>query len=65
MKPIFLSVLLASLIIAGCEADKTQQPENTGTGNEYGSFLVKRGTNIAHWLSQSESRGNERGLIFY
>ncbi|TDI69046.1 MAG: hypothetical protein E2O88_05700 [Bacteroidetes bacterium] len=27
-------------------------------------FEVKRGTNIAHWLSQSERRGIEREMFF-
>jgi len=27
-------------------------------------FTVKRGTNIAHWLSQSERRGDERAAFF-
>ncbi|HBC85728.1 MAG TPA: glycosyl hydrolase family 5 [Lentisphaeria bacterium] len=28
------------------------------------SFKIKRGTNISHWLSQSNRRGNERGKFF-
>ncbi len=27
-------------------------------------FEVKRGTNIAHWLSQSQRRGTDRELFF-
>ena len=27
-------------------------------------FTIKRGTNIAHWLSQSDRRGNERAAFF-
>ena len=30
----------------------------------YDLFEIKRGTNIAHWLSQSERRGNERERFF-
>lgn len=29
-----------------------------------GPFKIKRGTNIAHWLSQSEKRGSERASFF-
>lgn len=32
-------------------------------GNK-GAFQIKRGTNIAHWLSQSKTRGKERAAFF-
>ena len=64
MKYIFLPIVILSLLITGCASDKAKQPEDTGTNNNYGSFSVKRGTNIAHWLSQSNRRGNERASFF-
>jgi endoglucanase len=55
---IYLSFILvsASLFVA-CQNGKTK--EKTGTF-PYDSFEISRGTNIAHWLSQSERRGEER-----
>ena len=32
--------------------------------NNRSAFLIKRGTNIAHWLSQSDKRGQERADFF-
>ena len=39
----------------------------SGTGNAQsnkGAYAIKRGTNIAHWLSQSAKRGTERATFF-
>ncbi|HTO17515.1 MAG TPA: hypothetical protein VLZ83_17245, partial [Edaphocola sp.] len=33
-------------------------PKNSISASD--KFTVKRGTNLAHWLSQSEARGEER-----
>lgn len=35
-----------------------------GPGKDFGPFEIKRGTNIAHWLSQSNRRGEERATFF-
>ena len=32
--------------------------------NNSGDFVIKRGTNISHWLSQSDARGEERKNYF-
>jgi endoglucanase len=49
MKNLFL--FLIALFIFGC------QPKSSETADK---FKVFRGTNVAHWLSQSEKRGTER-----
>lgn len=53
MKTVFLFTLIMLLIAC--------QPQNA---SETEKFTVKKGTNIAHWLSQSNSRGTERTLFF-
>ena len=62
MKLIFLSALV--LVLFGCSTDKANKPEDAGTTKDYGPFKIKRGTNIAHWLSQSDRRGSERASFF-
>jgi endoglucanase len=63
MKNIFFPIAIAFLII-GCDTQKKSQPGDETTPTEYSAFKIKRGTNIAHWLSQSERRGNERSSFF-
>lgn len=41
-----------------------EQAENNSQGADYPSFTIKRGSNIAHWLSQSTRRGDERAAFF-
>lgn len=63
----FFSLLLLSLIIIACNESKhiNESPRVTdSTDINYSPFSIKRGTNIAHWLSQSERRGNERATFF-
>jgi endoglucanase len=52
MRYTFLSVFVAFLVL-------TSQAQNNS-----GPFRIKRGTNIAHWLSQSGKRGSERAAFF-
>jgi endoglucanase len=55
-------ILLLSLII-GCASNKNNS-DSSSMNDEYGAFSVKRGTNIAHWLSQSNRVGAERAAFF-
>jgi len=48
--------------VGACKSDQQQTPEQMDT--EYSSFTIKKGTNIAHWLSQSDRRSNERATFF-
>lgn len=51
MKHIILAVVVLLQLTAQAQENK-------------GPFKIKRGTNIAHWLSQSEKRGSERASFF-
>jgi endoglucanase len=51
---------LGIVLFISCAGDKATKPQETTAGNDYGSYKIKRGTNIAHWLSQSDKRGAER-----
>ncbi len=62
MKYIFLHSALILVLITSCRTSR--QPQSSSSNNKYGSFTIKRGTNIAHWLSQSNRRGNERSSFF-
>lgn len=52
-----------SAIFCSCADKKEISNRNTGR-NSYESFTIRRGTNIAHWLSQSNRRGYERSTFF-
>jgi endoglucanase len=55
------SLFFILVALAGCTSpEKTATPV---TDNASG-FAIRRGTNIAHWLSQSERRGAERANFF-
>ncbi len=56
MKPILFTLSLLILHLSSCSADPTPAADTT--------FTVQRGTNISHWLSQSERRGEERRAFF-
>ncbi len=61
-KSIYYSILFfASVGIAACTQ---QSKETTSEPAQFTSFTIKRGTNIAHWLSQSKKRGEERATFF-
>jgi len=62
MRQIFLSLVIVFVLIACSQQAKL--PEKNSSNAGYGSFAIKRGTNIAHWLSQSNRRGNERASFF-
>ncbi len=55
-KYIYLIVALvsATLVLSSCS--------NTAAEKEVNDFRIKRGTNISHWLSQTEERGEARQL---
>ena len=51
-------IMAAMFAITSCQ-NKTQSQDQAGQVN---NFRIKRGTNISHWLSQSEQRGEARRL---
>ena len=58
----FFSILIVFVFFANC--DQSKQLLSSPTNNNYSSFSIKRGTNIAHWLSQSNRRGSQRASFF-
>ena len=60
MKLEFLIFLSLIIFLSACKQNNTEQKQK----NEYESFSIHRGTNIAHWLSQSDRRGEAREKFF-
>jgi endoglucanase len=52
-------LFICTILFASCATEK--QEESTELVE---NFKVQRGTNIAHWLSQSKRRGEERATFF-
>ena len=63
MKKIILSlaVIFAALLVTTSCQNKSQNQTQNEAG-QVNNFRIKRGTNISHWLSQSEQRGEARKL---
>lgn len=56
-----ISFLIAVLVLSGCQGRKDPGKSDPFKGE---SFRIKKGTNIAHWLSQSSARGEQRERFF-
>ncbi len=56
--------LTVSLLLGGCQSAEESQNQTEDTGPGFDSFTLHRGTNIAHWLSQSDQRGEARRNFF-
>lgn len=54
--------LVPFALLLACQQQKPVQDEQAAQAEA--SFSVQRGTNIAHWLSQSKRRGEERASFF-
>jgi len=50
-------IIPVAIILAACQSRKAEENVKSFP---YTSFQILRGTNIAHWLSQSRKRGEER-----
>ena len=63
MKKIILSlaVIFAALLVTTSCQNKSQNQTQDEAG-QVNNFRIKRGTNVSHWLSQSEQRGEARRL---
>ena len=61
-KNIFAMAVMIAALLAGTTScgNKAQNQEKAENG--VNDFRIKRGTNISHWLSQSEQRGEARRL---
>jgi endoglucanase len=53
----FTAISIVCVFITACQNQKKAVNNKTFP---YKSFSIKRGTNLAHWLSQSDRRGDER-----
>jgi endoglucanase len=53
----FVANLAVCVLFTACQSHKSDAKSGSFP---YSSFEIKRGTNIAHWLSQSDRRGEER-----
>lgn len=54
-------IFLAAVVSGACRQEQRQEEQKQ---RSLPAFEIKRGTNIAHWLSQSGSRGAERASFF-
>jgi endoglucanase len=54
-------IVAICLSLAACGQNKSNQKNESASDKP---FTIKRGTNIAHWLSQSDRRGEERAAFF-
>ena len=53
--------MIAAMCVTTSCGSKAQKQDETQAG-QVNNFRIKRGTNISHWLSQSEQRGEARRL---
>jgi len=60
MRSCIVFFLTAAMLATGC----TESKEMAGVSDEGSAFKIQRGTNIAHWLSQSQRRGEARANFF-
>ena len=58
---ITLAVIIAAMFATTSCQNKSQN-QNQDQAGTVNNFRIKRGTNISHWLSQSEQRGEARRL---
>src|SRR4051794_2085831 len=57
-------VAITAILMLTCGFSVNAQNANEHEFDNQSVFSIKRGTNIAHWLSQSEKRGQERAEFF-
>ena len=57
----FIAITAFVVLIPAC---KNSKPATEVKTFPFASFEMKRGTNVAHWLSQSKARGEERKAFF-
>ena len=58
---LFIALIITDSVISSCGTQKKPVDQDSFP---YESFEIMRGTNIAHWLSQSQRRGSERETFF-
>ena len=61
-KSVFTLAVIVSALFAFTSCQNKSQNEAQDQAGQVNNFRIKRGTNISHWLSQSEQRGEARRL---
>ena len=61
-KNLFTLAVMMAALFAFTSCQNKSQNEAQGQSGQVNNFRIKRGTNISHWLSQSEQRGEARRL---
>ena len=64
MKRLLLYFVAIQIVCISFMACRSNKPDKNAGSFPYESFAIQRGTNIAHWLSQSRRRGDERVSFF-
>lgn len=60
MKRLLIFTISATVMLAVITACGQKGKPGSSQDDQFTSFRVTKGTNLAHWLSQSEARGEER-----
>ena len=55
-------IVAALFVTTSCRNKSQKQAQEESQAGQVNNFRIKRGTNISHWLSQSEQRGEARRL---
>ncbi len=55
-------IVAALFVTTSCGNKSQKQAQEESQAGQVNNFRIKRGTNISHWLSQSEQRGEARRL---
>ncbi len=63
MKRLFIYSITATLLLAILASCGGGSKTGNADSGDFKSFKINKGTNLAHWLSQSEARGEERALF--
>jgi endoglucanase len=64
MKRLFFCFITISTVLLFSVACNTRKPDEKIKSFPFESFSIRRGTNVAHWLSQSQARGTAREKFF-
>lgn len=57
-------LLLMLVLLSSCSGPRTRNAVSSHSSFPTNDFVIKRGVNISHWLSQSQRRGAERAAFF-
>lgn len=55
-----IMIIAAAVVVMACSSTPSSSEDVASTEQTVNNFIIKRGTNISHWLSQSVERGEAR-----